>query len=187
MDAIDDILLDTEDKMSKSIDFLQEQFSGIRTGKASPALVQNINVEYYGAATRLQELANISTPEPRLIVINAYDPTVLPDIEKAIMAANLGITPMNDGRVIRVPIPELTEERRLEMSKVIKRMAEDSRVAVRNLRRDANEQIKKLQKSSDITEDDRDQALNDIQESTDQYVEKIDTALKSKETEIMEV
>ena len=187
MDTIDDILLEMEDKMSKSLDFMHEQFSGIRTGKASPALVENIQVSYYGAMTRLRELAGISTPEPRLIVINAYDPTSLGEIEKAIMAANLGVTPVNDGRVIRVPIPELTEERRNELSKVARRQAEEGRVAIRNERRDANDRIKQLAKNGDISEDDRDQALKDIQEQTDDYIKKIDALLEAKEQEIMEV
>lgn len=187
MDSIDDIILEAEEKMSKSLHFLEEQFSGIRTGKASPALVENVKVQYYGTETRLKELAGISTPEPRLIVVNAYDPTALPEIEKAILSANLGVTPMNDGRLIRVPIPELSEERRTEMSKVAKRMAEETRVAMRHERREANERIKALQKSGKITEDDREDALKQIQEDTDEYIGKVDGALKAKETEIMEV
>ena len=123
MESTEEVLLDSDDKMSKSVLFVEEQFSGIRTGKASPALVENIQVPYYGTPTRLRELAGISTPEPRLIVINAYDPTALADIEKAILGANLGVTPMNDGRVVRVPIPELSEERRIEMTKLAKRTA----------------------------------------------------------------
>lgn len=187
MDSVDDVILEAEDKMSKSIHFLEEQFSGIRTGKASPALVENVKVQYYGTETRLRELAGISTPEPRLIVINAYDPTALAEIEKAILAANIGVTPMNDGRVIRVPIPELSEERRTEMGKVAKRMAEEARVAVRNERREANEHVKALQKSGKITEDDREAALKQVQTDTDEYITKIDGMLKSKEAEIMEV
>ncbi len=187
MDSVEDILLDTEDKMSKSVAFLNEQFSGIRTGKASPALVENVEIPYYGTLTRLKELAGISTTEPRLIVINSYDPTALPEIEKAILAANLGVTPMNDGRVIRIPIPELSEERREDMVKMAKRTAEEGRVAVRNIRRDANDQIKSLQKGSNITEDDRDEALKDIQKSTDDYTKQIDEAIKAKEEEIMAV
>ena len=132
-------------------------------------------------------MAGISTPEPRLIVITAYDPSVLPEIEKSILAANLGVTPINDGRLIRVPIPELNEERRKEMLKLAKRMVEDTRVAVRNVRRDANDTIKNLQKDGKITEDDRDAALDDIQKHTDTAVKKIDDELKTKETEIMEV
>jgi ribosome recycling factor len=187
MESIEEVLLDSDDKMAKSVAFIEEQFSGIRTGKASPALVENIQVPYYGTPTRLRELAGIATPEPRLIVINAYDPTALGDIEKAILGANLGVTPMNDGRVVRVPIPELSEERRVEMTKLAKRMAEEGRVAVRNIRRDANEHIKALQKKGDATEDERDESLKAIQKDTDDYVKKIDKAVKAKELEIMEV
>jgi ribosome recycling factor len=187
MDSMDDVLLDCEDKMTKTESFLHEQFSGVRTGKASPALVENVQVPYYGTLTRLRELANISTPEPRLIVINAYDPTALPEIEKAILAANVGVTPINDGRLIRVPIPELNQERRAEMTKVARRMAEEARVAVRNVRRECNDAVKALQKASTITEDDRDSALEEIQKLTDQIIGQIDTALKAKEADIMEV
>lgn len=187
METIDDVMLDAEEKMEKSVSVLVDQFAGIRTGKASPALVENIQVEYYGTLTRLKEMAGISTPEPRLIVITAYDPSVLPEIEKSILAANLGVTPINDGRLIRIPIPELNEERRKEMLKLAKRMVEDARVAVRNIRRDANDVIKSLQKNGKITEDDRDMALDDVQECTDNAIKKIDEALVGKETEIMEV
>ena len=187
MESTEEVLLDSDEKMEKSVAFIHEQFSGIRTGKASPALVENITVPYYGTPTRLRDIAGISTPEPRLIVINAFDPTALAEIGKAILAANLGVTPMNDGRVVRVPIPELSEERRVEMTKLAKRMAEDGRIAVRNVRRDANEQIKTLQKAGKATEDERDQALKDIQKATDDYIKQIDAAVKSKEAEIMEV
>jgi ribosome recycling factor len=187
MESAEEVLLDTEEKMVKSVGFLQEQFDGIRTGKASPALVENVQVPYYGTPTRLRELSNISTPEPRLIVIQPYDPTALGDIEKAIIGANLGVTPMNDGRLVRVPIPELSEERRVEMTKLAKRTAEEGRIAVRNVRRDANEQVKGLQKDGKITEDDRDESLKTIQTLTDKYVKEIDDMVKAKETEIMEV
>lgn len=187
MDSIDDILLEADDKMSKAVDFLHEQFNGLRTGKASPSLVDNIHIDYYGASTRLRDLANISTPEPRLIVINPFDPSSLDAISKAIQAANLGITPMSDGRIVRVPIPELSEERRKELLKVAKRMAEEQRVAVRNVRRDANDQIKALQKNNKITEDERDAAHQDIQQSTDDYVKRIDEMVVAKEADVMEV
>lgn len=187
METTDEIILEAEDKMDKAIEFLHQEFTGLRTGKASPSLVENVTVDYYGTPTRLKELAGISTPEPRLIVINAYDPSALPAVEKAIMAANLGVTPINDGRLIRVPIPELSEERRQEMTKVAKRIAEEQRVAIRNVRRDANDQIKTLQKGSKITEDDRDAALDDIQKSTDEHVKKVDEMLVAKEKEMMEV
>lgn len=187
METVEEVLIDCEEKMEKSFSFLQEQFSGIRTGKASPALVENVQVPYYGTPTRLRELANISTPEPRLIVINSYDPTALGEIEKAILAANLGVTPMNDGRVVRVPIPELNEERRNELGKVARRMAEDARIAVRNIRREANDQLKTLEKASKITEDDREDGLKAIQDLTDKTTNSIDENLSAKETDIMEV
>ncbi len=187
MESVGAILKNTHDKMTKSMAFLHEQFSGIRTGKASPALVENIQVPYYGTLTRLREIAGIATPEARLIVISAYDPTALPDIERAILAANLGVTPMNDGRVIRVPIPELNEERRKEMTKVAKRMSEECRVAIRNERRDANEHLKNLHKNNKVSEDERDQALKTVQHDTDAYITKVDTQLKAKEAEIMAV
>ena len=175
MDSVDDILLHAAEKMEKSIEFLQEELTGLRTGKASPSLVDNINVDYYGSPTRLREIAGISTPEPRLIVINPFDPSALPNIEKAILSANLGITPVSDGRVIRVPIPELSEERRKELGKVARRMAEDQRIAIRNIRREANDQTKTLQKKGTITEDERDSTLEEVQSSTDQSIHKIDT------------
>ena len=186
METTEEILLEAEEKMEKSVEFVLEQFSGLRTGKASPALVENIQVPYYGTNTRLRELAGIATPEPRLLVINAYDPTALPAIEKAILSANLGVTPMNDGRVLRIPIPELTEERRQELTKVARRVAEEQRVAVRNIRRDTNDSIKALQKQGEISEDERDDALETVQESTDQAIGKIDELLAAKEKEVLE-
>ncbi len=187
MESIDEILLETDDKMSKSLDMLKEQFSGMRTGKASPHMVENVNVMYYGTATRLRELANISTPEPRLIVINPYDKNARDAVVKAIHTANLGFTPMDDGRVIRIPIPELSEERRKEMTKVMKRMAEEARVAIRNVRRDMNEATKKLQKDGGCTEDERDKGLQDVQKNTDDHIAKIDAMVTAKETELMQV
>jgi ribosome recycling factor len=187
MESVDDILLDAEEKMEKSLSFMQEQMQGIRTGKADPALVENIKAEYYGAPTRIKEIAGISTPEPRLIVINAYDPTALSGIEKAILAANLGVTPMNDGRVIRIPIPELNQERRGELTKVAKRMAEECKVAIRNVRREANDYAKALQKKGGISEDEKDSALAQIQKETDDCIKQVDEKLKAKEHEIMAV
>ncbi len=187
MESLDDVFLNAEEHMEKSLEFLQEQFSGLRTGKADPALVENIKVPYYGTPTRLREMASIATPEPRLIVISAYDPTSLADIEKAILAANIGVNPMNDGRVVRIPIPELSQERRDEMSKVARTMAEESRVAVRNVRRDANDTIKKIQKDGVITEDDREHGLKTIQKLTDETIAKIDELLAQKEKNLMTV
>ncbi len=187
MESIEEIMLETEEKMNKSVAFYHEQLSGIRTGKASPSLVENITVDYYGAPTRIRELGSISSPEPRLLVINAYDPSILGEIEKCIQAANLGVTPMNDGKVIRIPIPELSEERRGDLVKVAKRYAEETRVAVRNLRREANEHAKTLQKNSSITEDDRDQTLDSVQKLTDTHTSKVDSMLTAKESEISEI
>jgi ribosome recycling factor len=184
---IDEILLDTEDKMDKTVQFLQQELSGLRTGKANPALVENITVDYYGTPTRLRDISNISTPEPRLIVISPFDPSSLGLIEKAIVAANIGITPMNDGRLIRVPIPELSEERRKDMVKMAGRTTEEQRISVRNIRRDANEQVKSGQKNGDITEDERDSALEEIQKSTNEHIKKMDEMLVAKEKDIMEV
>ena len=185
--ALSDVMYDAVLKMENSIDVLKGQFAGLRTGKASPALVDGVQAMYYGVPTRLRDIANISTPEPRLIVIAPFDPTALADIEKAILAANLGVTPRNDGRVIRIPIPELNEERRKEIVKVAKRQAEDSKVAIRNVRREANDAVKALQKNSEITEDERDSGLEKIQKLTDEYVGKIDAMLKAKESEVMAV
>ncbi len=185
MQTLDDILLETEDKMSKSLDFLKQQFAGLRTGKASASLVDNLSVIYYGSHVRLRELGNITTPEARLIVINAYDPEALSAMEKSIIAANLGVTPINDGRVIRIPIPELSEERRKELIKVAKQMTEKSRVAVRGIRQEANEQIKTLQKNSTLTEDERKLGLDEIQKHTNDFIEKMDKLLEEKEKEML--
>ena len=187
MDSVDDVLLEADDKMSKCLVFMHQEFSGLRTGKASPSLVENVMIPYYGTLTRLREIGGISTPEPRMLVINSYDPTALPAIEKAILGANLGVTPMNDGRVIRIVIPELSEERRKELAKVAKRMSEEARVAVRNIRRESNEQVKSLQKEGKITEDERDQGLAQIQKETDSYIAKIDAVLAAKEKEVLVV
>ncbi len=183
--TLDDVLLETDDKMNKSADFLRQQFAGLRTGKASASLVENLTVSYYGSSVRLRELSNISTPEARLIVINAYDPTALGAMEKAIIAANLGVTPLNDGRVIRIPIPELSEERRKELIKVARQMTEKARVAVRSIRQEANEQVKSLQKESTITEDEKKQGLETIQKYTDDYVAKLEQLLAGKEKEML--
>ena len=180
--------LDTaKEKMDGALRSLNQQLDGIRTGKASPALVENITALYYGAPTRIRELGNIATPEPRLITITPYDPTVINEICKSILAANIGVTPVSDGRKVRVPIPELSEERRKEMAKVAAKMAEDARIAVRNVRREANDEAKKLQKDGKLTEDDRDRLLEDIQKATDAAIGRIDAAAKAKEAEVMAV
>jgi len=187
MESADDIILESEEKMIKCVEHLTHELSGLRTGKASPSLVDSIPVEYYGTMTKLREIAGISTPEPRLIVINPYDPSALGAIDKAILAANIGVTPMSDGRVIRIPIPELSEERRKELIKVGKRMSEEARVAIRNVRRDSNESVKGLHKSNKITEDERDAATDEIQKITDSYTAKVDALIAQKEKDIMVV
>jgi ribosome recycling factor len=187
MALLDDILLGTEEQMEKALEFIHQQFAGLRTGKASASMVEHLQISYYGSTVRLREIANISTPDVRLIVINAYDPTALPAIEKAIIAANLGITPMNDGRVIRVPIPELSEERRRELGKVARQMTEKGRVSIRGIRQDANEKIKMLSKESKITEDEKEKSLKEIQNLTDNYIKKLDETLESKEKEMMTI
>ena len=187
METLEDILLDADEKMNKSTEVMHHEFSGLHTGKASPSLVENIKVDYYGAPTRLLEIANISTPEPRLLVITPFDPSSLGAIEKAVISANIGITPVNDGRMIRMPIPEMSEERRTELAKLAKRLAEEARIAVRNVRRDANNHIKRLESESKISEDERDDALEEIQEETDKHIAEIDKSLDAKEAEIMEV
>lgn len=187
METVDEVLLDAMEKMDNTVNKLKDQFSGLRTGKASPALVDGVQVMYYGAPTRLRDIANIATPEPRLITINPFDPTALPEIEKAILAANLGVTPRNDGRIIRVPIPELNEERRKEIVKVARSQSEDARVAVRNVRREANDLVKKLQKDGKISEDERDKGLDEVQKTTDAHIATIDNNLKAKEAEVMAI
>jgi len=187
MESSIEVLLAAEERMDKCVEFLHHDLSGLRTGKASPSLVENITVEYYGTATRLRDIANISTPEPRLLVISPFDPSSLGAIEKAINAANIGISPMNDGRLIRVPIPEMSEQRRKDMAKVAARATEEQRIAVRNVRREANEQLKALQKDGTITEDDRDGSLEEVQKLTDGRIKKMDDMLAAKEKEMMVV
>lgn len=186
-ESADDVLLETDDKMEKAVAHLQQELAGLRTGKASPSLVDHLTVECYGTQTRLNQMAIISTPEPRLIVIKPYDPSTLPAIEKAILAANVGVTPLNDGRLIRVPIPELSEERRKELTKVAHRMGEEARVVLRGVRREANDAVKALEKAATISEDDRDRALEEIQKYTDAYTKKADDLVAAKEKDIMAV
>ena len=187
MENVNDVLVDATAKIGKSFETLKSQFAGLRTGKASPALVDGIKVEYYGAPTPLKNLATISTPEPRQIKIAPFDPSVIAEMNKAILAANLGVTPQTDGRVLRITIPELNEERRKEIVKVAKKQAEYQKIVMRNVRRDANEMEKKLEKDKKITEDERDQGLEKIQKATDDGIAKIDAELKAKEAEIMSV
>jgi len=185
--ALDDFLLEAEDKMIKTEQVVINEFAGVRTGKASPALVENVLVEVYGAQMRIRELAGITTPEPRTLTIQPWDANSLHAIEKAIQKSNLGLTPSIQGKVIRLFFPELSQERRQEFVKIIRKMAEDGRVAIRHVRRDVMEQLKKHGHDSGTTEDEAKQAEKELQKLTDQYIGKIDTHVAHKEKEIMTV
>ncbi len=187
MPEISQIVDHTRDAMDKAIDVMKKSFATVRTGKASPALVDGIMVEYYGSQTRLKDIASVTAPEPRLLVIQPWDQNAVKSIEKAIQASNLGISPVSDGRVIRLPIPELSEERRKDMTKLVRKRAEESRVEIRNARRDANEALKKAQKASDITEDDLKIKTDNIQKMTDKMIEQVNKILEEKEAELMAV
>jgi ribosome recycling factor len=173
--------------MDKSLKFLEKSFSKLRTGRASLALLDGIKVEYYGVPTPINQVASLSVPESRLIQISPWDTTVIPNIEKAIQKSELGLTPMNDGKIVRINIPALTEERRKDLVKVVRKMAEEGKVKLRNLRRDANEELKKLKKDGDIAEDELFKLQADVQKVTDEYIEKADKVLQAKEKEIMEI
>ena len=176
-----------EEKMKKTISVVQDEFNSVRAGRANPAMLDRISVEYYGAMTPIKQLATIASPEPRLITIQPFDPTILTAVEKAIQKSDLGINPSNDGKIIRLSIPQLTEERRRDLTKVVKGKAEEGRVAIRNERRSGNDALKKMEKAGELTEDDLKQAQEEIQKMTNNYIEKIDQMLETKEKEIMEV
>lgn len=184
---IDDILLESEEKMMKTEEVVTKEFAGVRTGKASPGLVENIQVEVYGSHMRIRELGSITTPEPRVLVIQPWDGTTVHPIEKAIMKSNLGLNPTVDKKVIRIVLPELSQERRLEFVKIVRKMSEDGRVAIRHVRRDAIEALKKEGKTGGVTEDQVESAEKEVQKLTDQYIAKIDAHLVHKEKEIMTV
>jgi ribosome recycling factor len=183
----DEILLDTEASMEKAVDYMNHEFAAVRTGKASPALVENIDVEAYDSMMKLKQLALITTPEPRLIVIQPFDASTTKNIEKALKESKLGINPATEGKIIRLPIPPLTEERRRDLVKGIKQMAEEARVRIRTVRRDGMEAMKKGQKEGAITEDDLETYEKEIQKLTDKSVKQIDDAVEAKEADIMKV
>lgn len=182
-----EVIKKCEEKMTKTCENLDGEFSNIRAGRANPNLLNRIMVEYYGTPTPMQQVGNISVPEPRIIQINPWEKSLLKAIEKAILASDLGITPTNDGTSIRLVFPELTEERRKELVKDIKKKGEAAKVAVRNVRRDANDTLKKMEKSTDITEDERKEGEEKIQKMTYKYVAKIDKSVENKSKEIMTV
>ena len=184
---IDDFLGDATQRMDKSVEATHEHFNSVRTGRATPALLDRITVEYYGTPTPLKNLATISAPEARMLTIQPFDPTSVKQIEKTILESDLGLTPSNDGKLIRLPIPQLTEERRKELVKVVRHMAEEGRVAVRNVRRDAIKHLEELVKNGSVGDDEERAAEGRVQKLTDEHVAKIDDLLKRKEAEIMEV
>jgi ribosome recycling factor len=185
--ALDDILLEAEEKMLKSAEVVHTEFSGVRTGKASPDLVTNLMVEAYGSHMRLKELAAVTTPDPRLILIQPWDAANVEPVRKAIEESKLGISPQVDGKLIRLPIPPLSEERRQDLVKAVRKMAEEGRVSIRANRRHALDEIKKIQKAGEITEDQLADAEKEVQKLTDQYVAEIDKGVASKEAELMKV
>jgi ribosome recycling factor len=181
------IFEELNDNMDKALSALEKSFSKVRTGRASIALLDGIKVDYYGSATPLNQVATLSVPESRLIVISPWDGSVIGLIEKAIQKSDLGLTPSNDGKVIRLAIPPLTEERRKELVKIVKKMSEESKVKIRNIRRDANEQLKDLKKDNTISEDELYDQQEEVQKITNKYIEKVDQALAVKEKEILEI
>lgn len=185
--TLEERLLDAEIRMEKSIEALNKELTGIRTGRATPALVERVMVDYYGAPTPLQSLASISAPEARLLVVQPYDRGSIANIEKALRTGELGLNPGNDGQVIRIPIPQLTEERRRDFVKLVHKHAEDARVAIRNIRRDENDHIKKMEKDGQAGVDEVDRTLAQIQKVTERFVGRVDEIMKRKEAEVLEV
>jgi ribosome recycling factor len=185
--ALDDIILEAEEKMIKTENVVQHEFAGVRTSKASPALIEGVVVEVYGAQMRIRELAGITTPEPRMLVVQPWDASTVNAIEKAIQKANIGLNPAVQGKIIRLILPELSEERRQELVKIVRKQAEDGRVAIRHVRRDSLEALKKESKAGGVSEEETEKAEKEIQKLTDQYIAKLDTSLAAKEKEIMTV
>ena len=184
---IDELLQDARERMDKSVASIRHEFASVRTGRASPALLDRVNVDYYGTQTPLRQLATISAPEARLLTVQPYDKSSIKAIEKAILESDVGLTPSNDGQIIRLVLPELTEERRRDLVKVVHRLAEDGRVAIRNVRRDVMHDLRELKNDGDVGADDERRAEAELQKLTDQHVGQIDTALQHKEKEILEV
>ncbi|HBK86575.1 MAG TPA: ribosome recycling factor [Firmicutes bacterium] len=184
---VDDLLKDASDKMEKSIVALQKDLATLRAGRATPALLDKIMVDYYGVPTPIVQMASVSVPEPRTLVIQPWDKGTVKDIEKAILKSDLGMTPISDGSVIRLPIPAMTEERRLELVKTVRKKGEDCKIAIRNIRREANDLLKDLEKASEISEDDLKRNQDDVQKMTDKQVKQIEEIIEAKEKEILAV
>lgn len=184
---INEIYAETENKMDKSLEAFGRELAAIRTGRASLSILDGISVDYYNTPTPLNQVATLSVPESRLIVVQPWDPSVIKDIEKALMRSDLGLTPSNDGKVIRIPIPPLTEERRQQLVKVVKKQGEETKIGIRNIRRESISDAKDLEKGKDITEDDLRKAQEEIQKITDRFTDKVDEMVEKKEKEILEV
>ena len=184
---VNDIIASHEERMQKSIEALKREFGSLRAGRATPSLLDKVMVEYYGTPTPVNQIANVSVPEPRMIIIQPYEKTILHDIEVAIMKSELGLSPNSDGTAIRLSIPALTQERRQELVKTVNKKAEEAKVAIRNLRRDGNDAVKKLEKAKEITEDESKKGQEKIQKLVDKYIKLVDTTRDSKEKEVMEV
>ncbi len=184
---MDERLQQYDNKMQKSYDNLQEEFGSIRAGRANPHVLDKLRIDYYGTPTALQQVANVSVPEPRMLLIQPWEPNMVREIEKAILTSDLGINPTNDGKVIRLTFPELTEERRKDLAKDAKKKGENAKVAIRNIRRDANDSLKKMSKSSDVSEDEMKQLEDEVQKLTDKYIAKVDKAVEEKTKEILTV
>ena len=187
MATADELIATAKEKMAKSVEHAKSEFSTVRTGRASASLLDRVDVDYYGTATPLRQLSTVSVPEPRMLTVQPFDPGSIKAIEKAIMESDLGLTPSNDGKLIRLPIPQLTEERRKDLVKVVRQRAEDGRVAVRNVRRDVMRHLEELVRSGQVGDDEERRAEGAVQKLTDDHVHKIDELLKRKETEILEV
>ena len=184
---MDERLQQYDNKMQKSYDNLQEEFGSIRAGRANPHVLDKLRIDYYGTPTALQQVANVSVPEPRMLLIQPWEPNMVREIEKAILTSDLGINPTNDGKVIRLTFPELTEERRKDLAKDAKKKGENAKVAIRNIRRDANDSLKKMSKSIDLSEDEMKQLEDEVQKLTDKYIAKVDKAVEEKTKEILTV
>lgn len=178
---------DLERKMKNAIEVLKKEFQKVRTGRANPAILDNVMVDYYGTPTPINQVGNVSVPDPQMITISPWEKKMLSEIEKAIQKADLGLTPQNDGNIIRLPIPPLTEERRKEMVKQIKKIGENAKIPIRNVRREGNDLLKKMEKDKDISQDDQKQQMDKVQELTDRYVKNVDELMGEKEKELMEV
>jgi ribosome recycling factor len=183
---VDEVLGEARSAMEKAVSALKKEMTKVRTGRASTALLDAVKVDYYGVPTPLSQVATLSAPEPRLITVQPWEKNLLPEIEKAIFKADLGLTPSSDGQLIRLPVPALTEDRRREMVKITKRMSEDAKISIRNSRRDANETLKMLEKEKEITEDDLKRSEKEVQQLTDEFIAAVDTVVQKKEREVME-